>query len=80
MQLKNRSLLFPTLLVTFVIMIASGACSQHEPGNFQGGGRGEPPSEIDEVLGNPPPPQDSGPPPQDNFVPPDVKADIVTLD
>lgn len=75
--MKNRSIFFPTLLVVFAIMIASGACSQHTPGSFQGGGREIPTSEIDNTSGPEPPPPDASV--QDNFVAPDVKQDTGQL-
>jgi hypothetical protein len=60
------------LIVGATLLAMSGACSQHEPGPYEGGGRGTTQPLPNGVT-------DSAPP-EDTFVPPDnfVK-DVVTL-
>ena len=65
----KRSLIGTSLLVTITLLALSGACSQHEPGPYEGGGRDMPSAVVGGVGMQPPPPDASV---QDNFVPPDV--------
>lgn len=74
--MKRRSLFFPSLLVVFTIMVASGACSQHSPGPYEGGGREMPTSVVGDIGGGPVGVDASV---QDNFVPPDVGPDTFQL-
>ncbi len=63
---RRRSLLFPTLLVIVTPIVASGACSEHAPGPYEGGGRIMPTSVVGDVGGGPVGVDASV---QDNFVP-----------
>jgi hypothetical protein len=49
--MKARPFVVPTLLVSATMLAMSGACSQHDPGPYQGGGRGIPTSVIGPVSG-----------------------------
>ncbi len=76
----SRSFLGPSLLVAVTLLVLSGACSQHAPGPYEGGGRDVPTSEINGISMAPPEVDSSV---QDNAVPDvtiDIKPDIATQD
>ncbi len=50
---KHRSFILTTSIVAITLLAMSGACSQHEPGTYQGGGRTEPTSVIGPASGGP---------------------------
>ncbi len=60
----KRSLIVPSLLVAATLVVVSGACSQHDPGPYEGGGRTMPTSVIGNASGG------GGTPPDASF--PDV--------
>ena len=58
----KRSLIVPALLVGATVLVASGACSQHDPGPYEGGGRTMPTSVIGNAAGGGGPPVDASVP------------------
>lgn len=64
-----KTFTIPALLVAAVLLAMSGACSMHDPGPYEGGGRTTT-APLPESTSTP----DTGP--IDNFVPPDVAKDI----
>jgi hypothetical protein len=80
MQLKIRSpraALVPALLIAVTLLTMSGACSQHEPGPYEGGGRTYPTAVIGAAQGNVG--DDTGAPPPDVFQLPDVSTQDVAI-
>jgi hypothetical protein len=54
MSVREKVRAFASALVVATTLLAlSGACSQHEPGDFQGGGRTIPTSVIGPAAGGP---------------------------
>ncbi len=68
--MTKRALIVPGLLLIVVLMTLSGACSEHQPGPWEGGGRIYPPSTIGEATGTSNPVDAGGG--EDIFIP-DVK-------
>lgn len=50
---KTRPVFIATTLVAVTLLAMSGACSQHEPGDYQGGGREIPTLVIGPASGGP---------------------------
>lgn len=76
--MKNRRpFLLATPIIAFTLLAMSGACSQHEPGDYQGGGRTEPTSQIGPATGSTVQTDSSTP---DVSVPDTFKADNSTPD
>jgi hypothetical protein len=68
--MKRSMVIGPSLLVAATLLAMSGACSQHQPGTYEGGGRDMPSAVVGNYGSQPPPPDASV---EDNFVPqPDV--------
>jgi len=71
--MKIRPFVVPSLFIGGALFVLSGACSQHEPGTFQGGGRDMGTVVVGPAGGGPQPPPDSGLPDifelPDNFAP-----------
>ena len=65
MQL-TKTFAIPALIVAATLLAMSGACSMHDPGPYEGGGRSTT-APLPESTST----EDSAPP-VDNFVPPDV--------
>ena len=76
--MKVRPFIVPSLFVSGALLVLSGACSQHQPGSYEGGGRTIGSVVIEPVGGSSSPPDGGGP--VDNFVPPDVQPDISFFD
>lgn len=75
LQLKKKSgLIVSALLIAVTLLTMSGACSQHEPGPYEGGGRTYPTAVIGAAQGNPG--DDTGAPP-DVFQLPEVSTQDV---
>ncbi len=68
----KRSLIGSSLLVTATLLAMAGACSQHQPGPYEGGGRDMPSAVVGGYGAQPPPPDASV---EDTFV-----EDVVTKD
>jgi len=70
--MTSRMFLGPAV-VAVTLLAMSGACSQHDPGPYEGGGRTAPTTVIGIVTGNGSPPE--GGLPEGSFIPDVVVAD-----
>jgi len=51
--MKKRALVVPALFVSVTLLVMSGACSQHDPGPYEGGGRTIGTTQIGGSVGGP---------------------------